>query len=41
MNPLDRQTYTPAPKPEAAPPLWAQAAGLILAAAGLYLAEEI
>ncbi len=39
MNPLDRyrQNYRPAPEPEAAPPLWAQAVGLILAAAAVYL----
>lgn len=39
MNPLDRhrQNYTPAPEPEAAPPLWQQAAGLILAAVFVYL----
>ena len=39
MNPHDRhrQNYTPAPEPEAAPPLWLQALGLLLAALFVYL----
>ena len=39
MNPNDRhrQNYTPEPAHEAAPPLWAQALGLLLAAAAVYL----
>ena len=39
MNPNDRhrQNYTPEPTREAAPPLWAQALGLLLAAAAVYL----
>ena len=39
MNPLDRhrQNYRPAPAQEEAPPLWAQALGLLLAAVFVYL----
>jgi hypothetical protein len=38
MRPLDRhrQTYRPAPE-EKAPPAWAQALGLLVACAALYL----
>lgn len=39
MTPQDRhrQNYTPPPAQDPAPPLWAQAAGLLLAAAAVYL----
>jgi hypothetical protein len=37
MNPLDRHRQNYTPEPEAAPPLWQQAAGLILAAVFVYL----
>ena len=39
MNPhgRHRQNYTPPPAHDPAPPLWAQAAGLILAAVFVYL----
>ncbi len=37
MTPQDRHRQNYTPEPEAAPPLWAQAPGLILAAAAVYL----